>query len=83
MDESNHQARGLHAKFQKFRDLAEIWRHKPLDAIGRIANLSNRSIDEWDEPGVRKVVKALKDALSEVEACFASPKGKVSAIFKL
>lgn len=83
MDGSNHEARGLSAKHQKFRDLAESRTNKALDAIGRIGNLSNRSIYEWDEAEVRKVVKALKDAVSEVEARFASPKGKVSAKFKL
>ena len=37
------------------------------------AELENRSIYEWDEAEVRKVVNALKDAVSEVEARFASP----------
>jgi hypothetical protein len=83
MDGSNHEGRGLSAKHQKFRDLAESRTNKALDAIGRIGNLSNRSIYEWDEAEVRKVVKALKDAVSEVEARFASPKGKASAKFKL
>lgn len=83
MDGSNHETRGLSAKHQKFRDLAENRTNKALDAIGRIGNLSNRSIYEWDEAEVRKVVKALKDAISEVEARFASPKGKANAKFKL
>lgn len=82
MDGSN-EARGLSAKHQKFRDLTESRTNKALDAIGRIGNLSNRSIYEWDEAEVRKVVKTLKDAVSEVEARFASPKGKASAKFKL
>lgn len=83
MDGSNHETHGLSAKRQKFRDLAESRTNKALDAIGRIGNLSNRSIYEWDEGEVRKVIKALKDAVSEVEARFASPKGKVGAKFKL
>jgi len=83
MDGSSHEAGGLSAKHQKFRDLAESRTNKALDAIGRIGNLSNRSIYEWDEAEVRKVIKAMKDAVSEVEARFASPKGKASAKFKL
>lgn len=83
MDGSNHKAEGLSAKHQKFRDLAESRTNKALDAIGRIGNLSNRSIYEWDEAEVRKVVKALKDAVSDVEARFDSPKGKVGSKFKL
>lgn len=83
MDGSNHETDGVSAKHQKFRDLAESRTNKAMDAIGRIGNLSNRSIYEWDEAEVRKVVKALKDAVSEVEARFASPKGKPNAKFKL
>src|SRR6056297_3487418 len=83
MDGSNHEARGLSAKHQKFRDLAESRTNKAIDAIGRIGNLSNRSIYEWDEAEVRKVIKAMRDAVSEVEARFASPKGKATAKFKL
>lgn len=83
MDGSNHETRGLSAKHQKFRDLAESRTNKALDAIGRIGNLSNPSLYEWDEAEVRKVVKALKDGVSEVEARFASPKGKASAKFKI
>ena len=71
------------AKHQKFRHLAESRTNKAIDAIGRIGNLSNRSIYEWEEAEVRKVLKALKDAVAEVEARFASPKGKASAKFKL
>jgi hypothetical protein len=83
MDGSSHEVGGLSVKHQKFRDLAESRTNKALDAIGRIGNLSNRSIYEWDEAEVRKVIKAMKEAVSEVEARFASPKGKASAKFKL
>ena len=83
MDGSNHEARGMSAKHQKFRDLAESRTNKAIDAIGRIGNLSNRSIYEWEEAEVRKVVKALKEAVSDVEARFASPKGKTGSKFKI
>ena len=76
-------AKESRSKHDKFRDLAESRTNKALDAIGRISNLSNRSLYEWDEAEVRKVLKALRDSVSEVEARFASPKGKVSAKFKL
>lgn len=56
--------------------------NKAIEAIGRIGNLSNRSLYEWDEAELRKVLKALRDATAEVEARFASPKGKVGAKFK-
>ena len=71
------------AKHVKFRELAESRTNKALDAIARVGNLSNRSLYEWEDAEVRKVVKALRDAVSEIEARFASPKGKGSAKFKL
>lgn len=70
-------------KHEKFRSLAESRTNKALEAVSRIGNLSNRSIYEWDEAEVRKVIKALRDTVSEVEARFASPRGKVSSKFKL
>lgn len=70
-------------KHAKFRELAESRTNKALDAIGRIGNLSNRSIYEWDEVEVRKIMKALREAVSDVESRFASPKGKAGAKFRL
>lgn len=71
------------SKHEKFRALAESRTNKAIDAISRIGNLSNRSQYEWEDAEVRKVLKAMRDAVAEVEARFASPKGKVSARFKL
>lgn len=70
-------------KHEKFRELAEARTNRALDSIRKISNLSNRQLYEWEEGEVRKVVKALRDAVGDVEARFASPKGKASAKFKL
>jgi len=70
-------------KRQKFRGIAESRTNKALDAIARIGNLSNRTLYEWEDAELKKILKALKDAVSEVEARFASPKGKVGLRFKL
>jgi len=61
-------------KHDKFRELAEGRTNKALEAIIRIGKLSNRQLYEWDDAEVRKIVKALKDAVSEVENKFASPR---------
>lgn len=74
---------GLSPKREKFRDLAEKRTNRALDAISKIGNLSNRQLYEWEDGEVRKVIKALKEAVSEVENRFASPKGKSDAKFKL
>jgi hypothetical protein len=70
-------------KHQRFRNLAESRTNKAIEAILRIGNLSNRQIYEYDEPEVRKVIRALKDAVSQVEARFASPRGKSGGAFTL
>ena len=69
-------------KHKKFRELAEARTNRALDSIRKIGNLSNRQLYDWDEGEVRKIIKALKDAVADVEARFASPKGKASAQFK-
>ena len=70
-------------KREKFKALAEGRTNNALVAIGRIGNLSNRQLYDFEEAEVRKVVKALREAVSEVESRFASPKGKAEARFKL
>jgi hypothetical protein len=76
-------AKNTSAKREKFRELAESRTNNALTAIGRIGNLSNRQLYEFEDAEVRKIIRALKDALNEVESRFASPKGKAEARFKL
>jgi hypothetical protein len=71
------------SKREKFRALAEARTNKAIDAIARIGNLSNRQIYEHEEVEVRKVIRALKDAVALVEARFESPRGKAGGSFKL
>jgi len=70
-------------KHEKFRRLAESRTNKALEAIGRIANLSNRSLYEWEEDEVKSIIKALKAEVNEVEGRFASPRSKSGQKFKL
>jgi len=71
------------AKREKFRELAESRTNRAIESILRIGNLSNRQIYEWDDAEVKKVVRALREAVSSVESRFESPKGKMSGGFKL
>ena len=75
--------RSSQGKRDKFRKLAESRTNNALLAIGRIGNLSNRQLYEFEEAEVRKIIKALKEAVGEVENRFASPKGKAESRFKL
>jgi hypothetical protein len=70
-------------KHVKFRDLAESRTNRALDAIRRIGNLSNRHLYEWEEAEVRKIMKALKDAVGQVERKFSGPKLAREKNFKL
>jgi hypothetical protein len=70
-------------KRQRFRDLAESRTNKAIEAISRIGNLSNRQIYEFEDAEVRKIIRALKDAVVKVEGRFHSPRGKSGGGFKL
>lgn len=73
----------LEQKREKFRALAEARTNKAIEAILRIGNLSNRQIYEFEDAEVRKVTRALKEAVAAVEARFESPRGKTGGGFKL
>lgn len=70
-------------KREKFRQLAESRTNRAIDAITRIGNLSNRQIYEWEEAEVKKIVRALREAINAVESRFESPKSKMAGNFKL
>jgi hypothetical protein len=70
-------------RHQKFRELAENRTNRAIEAIVRIGNLSNRHTYEFDDAEVRKIMRALKDAVSAVEGRFISSNGKGSGSFKL
>lgn len=70
-------------KHAKFRELAEKRTNKALDAIRLIGNLSNRQIYAYEEVEARKIVKALREAVSEVEVRFGRPAGRGGGDFKL
>lgn len=61
-------------KRQKFRDLAESRTTKAIEAISRIGNLSNRQVYEYEDAEVKKIMRALRDTVAEVEARFESPR---------
>lgn len=73
----------LSEKREKFRELAESRTNRAIEAILRIGNLSNRQIYEWEDAEVKKVIRALREAVSSVESRFESPKGKTAGGFKL
>jgi hypothetical protein len=76
-------ARNADDKRSKFRSLAESRTNKAIEAIARIGNLSNRQVYSFEEAEIRKITRALRDAISSVEARFASPRGRSENSFKL
>lgn len=71
------------SKHEKFRELAEGRTNKALAAMSRIGNLSNKQLYEWEPAEVRKILKALRDEVSKIEARFEAPNAKAPSGFKL
>jgi hypothetical protein len=57
-------------KRKRFVRLAEGRTQAALTAIRKIGNLSNRRSYQWDEADVRKIMKALREAIGEAERKF-------------
>jgi hypothetical protein len=70
-------------KHAKFRELAEKRTNKALEAVRLIGNLSNRQTYVYQEAEVRKIVRALRDAVADVEARFGKSSGRGGGEFKL
>jgi hypothetical protein len=81
--EANTRSKSNQAKREKFRALAESRTNNALTAIARIGNLSNRQLYEFEDAEIKKVVRALREAITDVENRFASPRGKSDSRFKL
>ncbi|MHA6642126.1 hypothetical protein [Mesorhizobium sp. A623] len=65
-----------------FVRLAEGRTQAALDAIRKLGNLSNRRAYEFTEADIRKIGKALKEAVTDLERRFGSSTD-VSDSFKL
>lgn len=70
-------------KRMKFRTIAESRTNKAIDAIVRIGNLSNKQVYDYEPTEIKKIIKALKTAVAEVEGRFAAPGKKAEGKFKL
>lgn len=67
----------------KFIKLAEGRTQAALSAIRKIGNLANRRSYQFDENDIRKIMRALKEALSETERKFDPANGPGQKNFKL
>lgn len=76
-------APNMHPKREKFREIAEARTNRAIEAIAKLGNLSNKQLYEWDEAEIKKIVKALRDSVAEVEQRFSSPKTKRGGGFTL
>lgn len=70
-------------RHEKFRELAEARTNRALDAVRKIGNLSNRHLYQWEETEVRKIVKALRESIGEVERKFTGSSSERDKTFKL
>ena len=67
----------------KFVKLAEGRVQSALTAIRKLGNLSNRRSYQYEESDVRKIMKALRDAITETERKFEPGSGPSNKTFKL
>lgn len=56
----------------KFVELAEGRTQSALDAIRKLGNLSNRRAYEFSDADVRKITKALREAVADLEKRFGT-----------
>lgn len=70
-------------KREKFVKLAEGRTQAALEAIRKIGNLSNRRAYEFDDGDVKKIIKALRDGVSELERKFGTTHASQKDVFKL
>lgn len=70
-------------KREKFVKLAEGRTSTALDAIRKIGNLSNRRAYQYDDQDVKKIVKALREAVGDLERKFTSSSVGDTETFKL
>lgn len=73
----------LSEKREKFVRLAEGRTQSALDAIRKLGNLSNRRAYEYSDSDVKKILKALRDATSDIERKFGPTSGDGADKFKL
>lgn len=69
-------------KREKFVKLAEGRAQAALTAIRKIGNLSNKRAYEYSDADVRKIMKALREAVSDTERRFSTT-GEQTDQFKL
>jgi uncharacterized protein YutE (UPF0331/DUF86 family) len=69
-------------KRNSFVRLAEGRTQIALDAIRKLGNLSNRRAYDYTEADIRKIAKALKEAVSDLEKRFG-PSTESTETFKL
>ncbi len=67
---------------ENFVRLAEGRTQIALDAIRKLGNLSNKRAYEYTDADIRKIAKALKEAISDLEKRFGSS-NEPSETFKL
>jgi hypothetical protein len=70
-------------KRMKFVKLAEGRMQAALSDIRKIGNLANKRSYEYDENDVKKILRALKEAMAELERKFDPSRGPTDKTFKL
>lgn len=70
-------------KRKRFKRLAESRVNKALDAIRKLGNLSNRRVYDFEDAEAKKIIRALRDSVSEVEDKLLAPANRQERRFTL
>ena len=73
----------MNDKEKKFKSLAENRTRKALKMIKLVGNLANRSHYDFQKSEADKIIKALRNEISAVEAGFKSKKSREDIDFSL
>jgi hypothetical protein len=70
-------------KSRKFVELAEKRVNAAIKSIKSIGNLANKRNYVYDDAQVKKIIRALRGTVKEIETAFLTPERKKSTGFKL
>lgn len=68
---------------EKFKELAEKRVNRAIKDLSLIGNLANKSNYMYDEADVKKIMRALKEALDDVKAKFDAGDSGAKKMFTL
>ena len=74
--------KNVNIRRQRFEKIASKRVQKILDDINVLSNCSNKNNYDYSEADIKKMMKAIKDQLKQLELAFSDQKGNGKQTFK-